>query len=261
MKPLRRLLSKIQKRFPILSVSRMLTHNYRMFLSHRREWVKQGGAITGYKIILDDYADKAGSNSGHYFHQDLLVASFIFEKAPKRHVDVGSRVDGFVAHVASFRQIEVLDIRPLPPSAHRNIQFIQADLMNPANIEKSDFVSCLHAIEHFGLGRYTDPIDVNGHLAGIKNLVDLVKEGGTLYISFPIGKSDEVQYNAHRVFHPQSILKIPEIDKNMRLTRFDFVDDRGDLHLNQTVKSAVGRLKYGCGVYTFERVADPVHSL
>ena len=61
MKPLRRLLSKIQKRFPILSVSRMLTPNYRMFLSHRREWVKQGGAITGYKIILDDYADKAGS--------------------------------------------------------------------------------------------------------------------------------------------------------------------------------------------------------
>jgi hypothetical protein len=133
--------------------------------------------------------------------------------------------------------------------------------MNPANIEKSDSVSCLHAIEHFGLGRYTDPIDVNGHLSGIRNLVDLVKEGGTLYISFPIGKADEVQYNAHRVFHPQSILKVPEIAKNMRLTRFDFVDDRGDLHLKQTVESAVGRLTYGCGIYTFERVADPLHSV
>lgn len=257
MKFLNRAISKLQKRFPILSIPKMLTQNYALFLSHRKEWIAQGGVVTGYKIILEDYADKAGNNSGHYFHQDLLVAGFVFEKAPKRHVDVGSRVDGFVAHVASFRQVEVLDIRPLPPSAHQNIQFIQADLMNPANIEKSDSVSCLHAIEHFGLGRYTDPIDVNGHLAGIKNLIDLVEDGGTLYISFPIGKSDEVQFNAHRVFHPHSILNIPEVASTMRLTRFDFVDDRGDLHLDQAVDAAVGQVKYGCGIYTFEKAASP----
>jgi len=28
-------------------------------------------------------------------------------------VDIGSRVDGFVAHVASFREIEVFDVRPI----------------------------------------------------------------------------------------------------------------------------------------------------
>ena len=39
----------------------------------------------------------------------------------KRHVDIGSRLDGFVAHVASFREIEVLDIRPLKVNKHKNI--------------------------------------------------------------------------------------------------------------------------------------------
>ena len=45
----------------------------------------------------------------------------IYNSKPKRHIDVGSRVDGFVAHVASFREIEVFDVRPLEKSIHQNI--------------------------------------------------------------------------------------------------------------------------------------------
>ena len=63
--------------------------------------------------ILSDRYDSAGVATGHYFHQDLLVAKFIYENKPMRHVDIGSRIDGFVAHVASFRDIEVVDIREL----------------------------------------------------------------------------------------------------------------------------------------------------
>ena len=37
----------------------------------------------------------------------------IYAARPEKHVDVGSRVDGFVAHVASFREIEVFDVRPI----------------------------------------------------------------------------------------------------------------------------------------------------
>jgi len=46
---------------------------------------------------------KAETASGHYFHQDLLVAGKIFKNNPIKHVDIGSRMDGFIAHVASFR--------------------------------------------------------------------------------------------------------------------------------------------------------------
>lgn len=224
---------------------------YPIYKKQRREWLSKGGEITKNYIILSDYADSAGTAKGHYFHQDLLVASLILKNNPRRHLDVGSRVDGFIAHVASYREIEVVDIRHLPKSEHTNIKFIQADLMSPINLGKTDSLSCLHAIEHFGLGRYTDPIDVEGHIKGIENLVNLVEKGGRLYISFPIGLKDEVYFNAHRVFHPKSIFSIPCVEKEMSLERFDFVDDAGNLHTNTDIENAVGKNKFGCGIYTF----------
>src|ERR1700689_4816288 len=92
--------------------------NYRAQYRHFREL---GGTITHGYPILTDYDAEAGSARGHYFHQDLLVASFIHDRNPARHIDIGSRIDGFVAHVASFRNIEVMDIRALHNIGHRNI--------------------------------------------------------------------------------------------------------------------------------------------
>lgn len=225
--------------------------HYPKYLKQKREWKAKGGKITHRYMILDDYSDTAGRASGHYFHQDLLVARFVAKQNPRRHLDIGSRIPGFVAHVASFRKIEVVDIRPLPPSKHENIAHVQADLMNPSNLGQTDSLSCLHAIEHFGLGRYTDPIDVDGHIKGIENLVRLVESGGRLYISFPIGQADEVHFNAHRVFHPKTILSVPAIQNSMQLERFDYVDDAGDVHMNVSVDDAVGKTHFGCAIYTF----------
>ena len=117
-------------------------------------------SVTHRLPIFTDYDDQAGSATGHYFHQDLLVASFIHNKNPLRHIDIGSRIDGFIAHVASFRSIEVMDVRDLKGTGHENISFIKADLMNKDSAQNNitDSISCLHAIEHFGLGRYGDPV-------------------------------------------------------------------------------------------------------
>ena len=116
---------------------------YPKFMKDKSEWYKQGGKITHNFMILSDYADNAGTSKGHYFHQDLLVAKLINKHNPKRHVDIASRVDGFVAHVASYREIEVVDVRPLEKSMHENIKFYQADLMNPQDLGKTDSLSCL----------------------------------------------------------------------------------------------------------------------
>ena len=252
-----KILKKIARNLSLVGINVLdilALKNYFRYRKDRKEWLRKGGKITKNYIHLRDYEDKAGINKGHYFHQDLLVAKMIFDSKPIRHLDIGSRFDGFVSHVASFREIEVVDIRPIEKSCHANIKFIQANLMNPQQFKKTDSLSCLHAIEHFGLGRYNDPIDINGHIKGITNLVSILKSQGILYLSFPIGKTDEIHFNAHRVFHPKSIFENKSIQKKMELIRFDYVDDSGDLHLDKSIESVLGKLTYGCGIYTFKKV-------
>jgi len=224
------------------------------FLSQKKNWINQGGEITKVSMRLSNYSGSAGRARGHYFHQDLLVSQFIYKHNPKRHLDIASRIDGFVTHVASFREIEIVDIRPLVKSPHPNIKYIQADLMNPQDLDMTDSLSCLHAIEHFGLGRYDDPIDIFGHEKAINNLVNLINKKGRLYISFPIGQKNEVHFNAHRVFHPKYILENSIIKKNMKLIRFDYVDDNGDIHLDVEVSEVNKNIKFGCGIYTFIKI-------
>jgi len=213
--------------------------------------MKAGGVISNIYPILRDFGTQAGIATGHYFHQDLLVATLIKQANPTRHIDVGSSIEGFVAHVASFREIEVLDIRPLQIAGHSQIRFVQSDLMrlDQSMVGICDSLSCLHAIEHFGLGRYGDPIDPNGHLKGFYNLSKMLQNGGTLYISFPIGKPG-VHFNAHRIFHPEDIL---DWSMNLfQLIRFDYVDDKGNLHTNASL-SSLPTLTYGCGIYTIRK--------
>lgn len=177
----------------------------------------------------------------------------IYERNPKRHIDIGSRIDGFVAHVASFRKIEVMDIREIEESPHKNISFFRANLMNESEKfhNATDSISCLHTIEHFGLGRYGDPIDPEGHIKGFKNILDILKPGGILYISFPIGAKNSIYLNAHRVFDPKDIFNWS--DQKLDLLQFDFVDDSGNLHKNASLNDPCPKSKYSCGIYTFKK--------
>jgi len=225
------------------------------YLKQYNAWRKMGGAVTHRYPIFTDYLAQAGTASGHYFHQDLLVASFVYKNNPKKHIDIGSSIDGFVAHVASFRHIDVMDVRDLISTGHNNISFIKADLMNNDNAldNITDSISCLHAIEHFGLGRYGDPVGPNGHIKGFNNIVRMLKPTGTLYISFPIANRNEVHFNAHRVFHPKDIFTWLTDRTSIKLERFDYVDDAGRLHQNINIETEKLDLIYGCGIYTFRK--------
>jgi SAM-dependent methyltransferase len=186
---------------------------------------------------LQDFYGQSGIARGHYFYQDLCVAQKIFRNAPARHVDVGSRIDGFVAHVATFREIEVLDLRPLE-SPVPNIVYHQCDLLNiPSQFHSyCDSLSCLHVLEHVGLGRYGDPIDLDGHAKALINLVAMLKPGGTLYLSVPFGV-ERIEYNAHRVFHLSKIRDL--IERSLNIVDFSMVDDVEDLHVNADLNTAV----------------------
>jgi hypothetical protein len=227
------------------------------FYKTRQEFQKAGGVVSALMPIYKDYRKQAGTATGHYFHQDLLVAGYVHQASPKRHIDIGSSIEGFVAHVASFRPIEVCDVRALADTGHPNISFKQMDLMDSAKVEANacDSLSCLHAIEHFGLGRYGDPINPNGHIDGFKNLLKMLAADGTLYISFPIGNVDKVVFNAHRVFAPKSILGW-QSEVAIEVVKFSYVDDAGNLHREVGMDAVPLSLQYGCGIYSIVKAGS-----
>lgn len=234
--------------------------NTRWFYDDLKEFTKQRGCDMSFELsglfpILNEKEEQGGVMNGHYFHQDLYVARKIFETNPKRHLDIGSRTDGFVAHVACFREIELIDIRDIN-STVKNISFKKADLMKlPSDlIEKFDSISSLHAIEHFGLGRYGDPIDYWGHLKAIENIKKLLIKGGKFYFSVPIGPQ-RIEFNAHRVFSVDYILTL--FSKDFNLITFSYVDDKGNFFdavnlIDSDLKNNFG-CKYGCGIFIFSK--------
>lgn len=209
--------------------------------------------------LSDRYAT-SGIASGHYFHQDLWAARLIYEHGPEKHIDVGSRIDGFVAHLLCFREVTVVDIRALN-SKVVGLHFLQADMMadKPLLITPSPSVSCLHALEHFGLGRYGDPLNPDGWRIGMRRLAELVALNGRLYLSVPIGRPS-VEFNAQRIYHPDYILEEASIN-GLTLLAFSYVDDAGEVHsertpLSQELISRILNFTCGCGLFLFSKNSE-----
>lgn len=202
---------------------------------------------------LYNWNEEGGITKSEYFWQDLLVARKIFEANPEKHVDIGSRVDGFVAHVASFRKIEVFDVRPITRQVP-GVIFKQADLMNTMADMKDycDSLSCLHALEHFGLGRYGDPVDPKGFEHGLVNMSGLLRRDGVFYLSVPIGL-DRVEFNAHRVFDPRIIVKLA-MENSLRLSALTVIRQDGiidELVPDESQLSDLASQRYALGIFTF----------
>jgi SAM-dependent methyltransferase len=234
----------------------MYLRNYRAYRRLQRGPAPPDFPVTHRIPMLHDRMATAGRR-GAYFHQDLLVARRILERRPRRHVDIGSRIDGFVAHVALFREIEVLDIRPMNEQI-LNIVFRQIDFMREDQplTDYCDSVSCLHALEHFGLGRYGDPVDPHGHLKGFRNLHRILQMGGTCYLSVPMGPQ-RTEFDSQRVFSLDYLLRM--VSDGFRLERFSYVDDAGALHedvaLTPELVAADCDCILGCAILELVRVS------
>jgi Caenorhabditis protein of unknown function, DUF268 len=205
---------------------------------------------------LHDWYKEGGATKNEYFWQDLLVARMIFEAKPEKHVDIGSRVDGFVAHVASFREIEVFDVRPITTQIP-GVIFRRADLMKPVKgmEEYCDSLSCLHALEHFGLGRYGDPIDSKGFKRALLNMSSLLSKGGVFYLSVPIG-IERVEFNAQRVFDPRVIVSLAE-QYSLLPSALMVIRQDGGIEVPALEKMQLSELatqRYALGLFCFYKV-------
>jgi hypothetical protein len=149
---------------------------------YRRVVAKTGGLPIEWSTLLPitgERYDNAGIAQGHYFFQDLWAAQKIYRRQPTRHVDIGSSISGFISHLLVFvDRVEVIDIRPLT-STVANLAFVQDDATLLSGFQDNSIasLSSLHAGEHFGLGRYGDPIDPDSSAAAARQAVLFRSDG------------------------------------------------------------------------------------
>jgi SAM-dependent methyltransferase len=203
-------------------------------------------------VMTGDRFAAAGIGNGDYFLQDLWAARHLHSRGISHHVDVGSRLDGFVAHVLPFCEVEYVDIRPLDAR-------IEGLTVRQGTIESLPYpddsvrsLSCLHVIEHIGLGRYGDPIDPDGYRKSARELARVLAPGGRLLLGTPVGR-ERLCFDAHRVFDPRTII---DSFSALDLLEFHLIDDRAtSIRENAPIESARG-CEYGCGLFVFEKPQD-----
>jgi SAM-dependent methyltransferase len=184
----------------------------------------------------------------HYFYQAAWLARAIScRQRTGRHVDVGSDVR-MIGVLSAFVEVEFVDFRPLQVSLP-GLRCVAGDITNLLyDSESLDSISCLHVIEHIGLGRYGDPLDVNGSHKALAELVRLVKPGGYIFISVPVGR-ETVCFNAHRVFDPTTIV---DGLAPLELCSLSLVTDSGEYIETASIEAARQQV-YGCGMFVFRR--------
>src|SRR5215471_14523587 len=98
---------------------------------------------------------------------------------PDYHVDISSIVN-FSAIVSAFIPVDFYEYRPASVTLS-NFHSGKADLLRlPFSDMSLGSVSCMHVIEHIGLGRYGEALDPDGHLKAIRELVRVLAAGGNL---------------------------------------------------------------------------------
>jgi hypothetical protein len=186
----------------------------------------------------------------HYVLHPAWAARVLKETSPQEHVDFSSTLH-FVSIVSAWVKCRFYDYRPARMQGLQ-LESASADLTQlPFKDGELPSISCMHVIEHIGLGRYGDPLDPNGDRKAAQELARVLKPGGQLLMVVPVGKP-AVEFNAHRIYsHAQVLAMFP----GLTLQEFALIPDHaqeGDLLRNADPKK-VTQQNYACGCFHFRK--------
>ncbi len=185
----------------------------------------------------------------HYVYHTAWAARCLAEIAPDKHIDISSYT--YFATIASaFVPVEFYDYRPAKIRLS-NLVCDAADLCHLQFEDQSvESISCMHTIEHIGLGRYGDPLDPEGDKRALAELQRVVRPGGSLLVVVPVG-APRIQFNAHRIYDPEMICAaLPELTLHRAAV---LPDDHAQGLIENPDHSFVLQQRYGCGCYWFRR--------
>jgi hypothetical protein len=163
------------------------------------------------------------------------------------HIDISSTLH-FCSLLSAFMPVEFYDFRPAPLHL-TNLVCGSTDLtalhFSSGSVQS---LSCMHTVEHVGLGRYGDPLDPDGDLKAMNELQRVLAPGGSLFFVVPVGKP-RIVFNAHRIYSYEIIM---DAFKGMNLRDFSLVDDAQQF-FSPADPAKVMEQEYGCGCFWFQK--------
>jgi hypothetical protein len=210
------------------------------------------GKSLGSRVVMHPRLDEATPQTPfdpHYFYQDVWAFRRIHAQNPARHIDIGSRII-LVGILSCVVPVEFVDIRPLT-AVLPDLTSKAGDVLKlPYPDQAISSLSCLHVVEHVGLGRYGDDLDIpDGTRRACAELQRVLAPNGYLYFGLPCGKHNTIEFNAHRVHTVDTILSyFPELE----LVELSGVTDDAQF-IENIAKDTLNQQHYGCGLFIFTR--------
>lgn len=221
------------------------------YLSYRSKDAKKRFSIPFFSVMPILFENTPFTRfDAHYVYHTAWAARKVKEIGAASHTDVSSSLY-FSSIVSAFMPVEFYDYRP----AKLNLSGLSS---SPADLTKLHFednsiksLSCMHTVEHVGLGRYGDPIDPEGDIQAAKELERVVAKGGSFLFVVPIGKS-QIQFNAHRIYSYKMVMDMfPELTLKEFSLIPDNAIDKGIIY-NATEEQS-NKQVYGCGCFWFTK--------
>ena len=199
---------------------------------------------------LDDKTKTTGFDR-HYLYHPAWAARILSKTRPVKHVDFSSTLN-FSTMLSAFIPVDFYDYRPADVRLS-DLTSLSANLVNlPFGNNSLESISCMHVVEHIGLGRYGDPIDYDGDLKAMRELHRVLKPNGNLLFVVPVGKP-KIMFNAHRIYSYEQII---EQFSGLELVSFALIKEgQGDGGLNfDATYIDVAKQEYGCGCFWFKKM-------
>lgn len=200
------------------------------------------------KRFLPNYVDATETTDfdGHYVYHPAWALRILKKNNPKLHIDIGSTLS-FSSMASAYHNVEFYDFRPANLNLD-NLTSSFADLISlPFESNSISSLSCMHTVEHVGLGRYGDKIDYDGDLKAIEELKRVVIPNGNLLFVVPIGGVAKIIFNSHRIYNYQQVINSFE---NFELMNFALITDNNE-YKPESSKIDADRQDYGCGCFWF----------